>query len=133
MPLLFDSGTKNKKLELTAGQQVRDYMDVRDVADAIIKIIDNNEKTKDGEAINICSGAPLSLKEFISFVINNCSFNPDLFIFGAKEYRQNESMYFVGDNTRLFEIIGKCDYSISPAKIKDCYDFYLANIKSGGK
>lgn len=127
-PLVINSGKNNTILELTHGEQIRDYMDVRDLCDAIYKIVLNWQNTKNGEAINICTGNPISLKEFILKIIQVFNFNESLYSFGAKQYRQNESMYFAGNNSRLFEIIGKQNYMVSNEKIYDSYKDIFENI-----
>ena len=121
-PLVINSGNLNQKLELTGGDQVRDYMDVRDVSDAIVRLLENREKTIDGEAINICSGIPLTLKQFILKIVDAFGFDHKLYQFGVKPYRSNESMFFAGNNKRLFEIIGTQDYSVTDNKIRESYD-----------
>lgn len=125
LPLIFDSGRNKKPIELTGGEQIRDYMCVTDVADAIIRLIQNHSKTVCCEAINICSGFALSIKDFILFVSDCCGFDTDLFAFGKKPYRDHESMYFVGDNKRLFEIIGPQDYRLSRLKLLETYESFL--------
>ncbi len=129
MPLIFDAGYNKKHLSLTGGEQIRDYMDVKDVAFSICKIIENIDRINDIESINICSGKALKLKDFIDLIVRTCDFDPSLFGFHEKEYRQNESMYFVGDNTLLFKVIGEQDFSLTPKKITNSYNDYLKNLK----
>lgn len=129
IPLVFKSGSTNVPLNLTAGEQIRDYMNVKDVVDAIFNIIVFADKTINGEAINICTGHPTQLKSFILLVANYCDFDSTLFRFGAIPYRKKESIYFCGDNTRLLSIIGERKFENTKSAILDCYnDFKKANI-----
>ena len=128
MPLVFWSGINHQDLALTGGNQIRDYMYASHVADAIIKILFNHQKTIDHECINISSGFAVSLKDFVLRIANVCNFDKKLFRFGQKPYRDNESMYFVGDNKRLFEIIGPCDYKLSDETIVESFIFFKEHI-----
>ena len=120
-PLLIKSGEEGKSIELTGCEQVRYYIDVRDLADALIRLIINNQNTVDGEAINLCSGNAISLRKFVLLVFEAFGYDKNLLLFGKKEYRKNESMYFAGSNFRLMQIIGDQDYSISLNKIRDSF------------
>ena len=51
---------QNLEVDLTSGQQVRDFMDVDEVGDKIVKLL----KVEHTGPINICSGNPVSVKEF---------------------------------------------------------------------
>ena len=126
-PLVMNAGTDGKKLDLTGCEQIRDYMFVSDLADAVYRLILNSKKIINHEAINVCSGIGLSLKQIVLLICETCSFDKKIFAFGVKPYRENESMYFVGNNSRLEQIIGKFDYSISKKKIKEVYDWLLSN------
>jgi dTDP-6-deoxy-L-talose 4-dehydrogenase (NAD+) len=120
-PLIVSSCKQNISIELTSGQQVRDYMDVRDVADAIYGLIINSNKLEKNEAINICSGNSISLKQFVLMIADAFGFDIHLLKFGSKPYRQNESMFFVGDNAKLLSKIGNKDYKITKEKIIEGY------------
>lgn len=128
MPLVLSKGIKHETLDLTGGEQVRDYMDVRDVCFSIVELVMHNELIRDREAINICSGKPLNLKEFIIKICEACSFDIGLFNFGKLPYRKNESMYFAGDNSRLLSIIGEYDFSIKKERIVEIYNWFSSQI-----
>ena len=123
-PLILMSGINKQELGLTFGEQIRDYMDVSDLANVIYLLIKNHRKTRYNEAVNVCSGIPISLRSFIEKIVNYCDFDLNLFKFGEKAYRDNESMYFAGDNSRLLEIIGYYDFSITKEKVTSAYLFF---------
>ena len=50
---------ENKKFDCSSGRQLRDFIYVEDVINAIIKIL--KSKTVKGEIINIGSGKPLTV------------------------------------------------------------------------
>ncbi len=122
MPLVFHSGLTHTALSLTKGEQIRDYLNVQDVADSIHSLIVNEQGLQDQEAINICSGHPISLKDFITEIIKACGFDYSLFHFGEKEYRKNESMFFARNNSRLLSHIGERDFRIKSDTIIKIYD-----------
>ena len=124
MPLVFHSGLTHTPLLLTKGEQIRDYLNVQDVAKSIHSLVVNEQKLQNHESINICSGYPISLKEFITEIIKACGFDYSLFHFGAKEYRKNESMFFAGNNARLLSYIGERDLRLKSDTIVHIFDEY---------
>lgn len=128
MPLIFTAGICKKPIDLTGGEQIRDYMDVRDVADCIYRLLLNQENVSNGSSINICSGKPISLKCFIESIIEVCSFDPSLYRFGKVKYRENESMFFCGSNEKLIKIIGPINYSLKE-NIKENFLFFKQQNK----
>lgn len=59
-PLIIDKLKKDEVINLGEGKQIRDYMNVKDAAKMIINFSMNN---KEGPK-NICSGIPISIKNF---------------------------------------------------------------------
>ena len=47
---------------MSKGNQIRDYLDVKDVAKLLFKVLKRTKKTT---IVNICSGKPISLKNLI--------------------------------------------------------------------
>lgn len=129
MPLIFKAGLTNEKIKLTGGEQIRDYLDVKDVVKYIYLLFLNEEKIKKGECFNICSGNPISVKEFIHKIIEICNFDLDLFQFGELEYRKNESMYFVGSNEKLKKLIGNAFETNIETSILYCLEYYKRRYK----
>ena len=124
MPLVFHSGLTDTPLFLTKGEQIRDYLNVQDVAESIHSLVVDEKGLQNHEIINICSGQPISLKDFITEIIKACSFDYSLFHFGAKEYRKNESMFFAGNNARLLSYIGERDLRLKSDTIVHIFDEY---------
>lgn len=52
--------SKNLEVELTSGEQIRDFMDVDKVGNSIVQLISLDHSGP----INICSGIPISVKDF---------------------------------------------------------------------
>jgi len=101
LPLVVKHGMNNKPLMLTRGEQIRDYLYVKDVAQAFFKILSTIEQIPSNEDFNICSSNPITVREFIEEIINVFGFDISLYNFGGIQYRKNESMRFVGSNSKL--------------------------------
>ena len=66
LPIIIDGCIKNKKFPCSTGNQLRDFVHVDDVVDAIIKSLKN--KNAKGQIINIGSGKPGKIKDIINHV-----------------------------------------------------------------
>ena len=66
LPIIINGCIKNKKFPVSEGKQLRDFVHVNDVVDAIIKsLLSKNSK---GEIINIGSGKPKKIRYLINKV-----------------------------------------------------------------
>lgn len=82
---------KGLPVELTSGQQVRDYMDVREAAENIVI-------TALGQAsgpVNICSSKAVTVKELVTGIALKYG-RPDLLRFGARLDNPTEPLTIVG-------------------------------------
>ena len=98
-PSIISSCINQEEIKTTEGNQIRDFVNVKDVAKAIITLVNSNYQ--DYEIYNICSDNPVKVKDFITEIVETCGFNRSLIKFGALLYRQNEAMIFAGDNSKL--------------------------------
>jgi nucleoside-diphosphate-sugar epimerase len=81
---------------LSPGEQVRDHLDVRDVAAALLHLA---ERDISGP-INVCSGTPVTLRTVLETVGLELD-KVDLLQFGARAYSASEIMFLVGNPARL--------------------------------
>lgn len=103
-PLVIEHGLKKEKLELTAGEQIRDFVNVNDVVRSMYKLSLSDNLDNYG-IYNICSDNPVTVKDFIFEIINTLGFDPNLYQFGKIPYRKNEAMCFIGCNDKLLKTI----------------------------
>ena len=103
-PSIIRHGIEKKDLDLTAGEQIRDFVDVKDVVNVIYEL-SISDKLDNYNIYNICSDNPVCVKDFALEIINLLKFDVSKFHFGNIPYRENESMVFVGDNTKLKKTI----------------------------
>jgi dTDP-6-deoxy-L-talose 4-dehydrogenase (NAD+) len=92
---------KDKVFNMSAGEQIRDYLPVEEVAEIIVKTSIQNETTG---IINCCSGKPISIKKMVEDYLtkNNYSINLNL---GYYSYNDYEPMAFWGCTEKLNKIL----------------------------
>ncbi len=79
VPYIHKQLLEGKKVELTSGKQVRDFLNVVEVG----KLIVNVATGKKNGPINICSGIPISIKQLAEKIADKYG-RRDLLIFGAR-------------------------------------------------
>lgn len=95
----------NQTVELTGGEQIRDWLYIDDVTDALLAAIDNNQITNQ-TTYNICSNQPYSIRNLVGIAVEYLQKNGSLLLWGKKPYRLDETMWLVGNNTRFRETTG---------------------------
>ncbi len=103
IPQLIHSLKNNIPFEMTAGEQIRDYLYIDDVVSALIHAAEVEKPAND--VFNVCSGTGTSLK---ALAINlKQRINQDSIInFGKLPYRLNEIWNMVGDNSKIRKTLG---------------------------
>jgi nucleoside-diphosphate-sugar epimerase len=92
---------KNEAAPCSHGRQIRDYMHVQDVGDALVSLLDSDVKG----AVNVSSGQATTLREIV-LTIGRLLEKPDLIKLGAIPARANDTPLVVGENTRLLTELG---------------------------
>lgn len=127
VPQLMQSVILNKRMKMTIGEQVRDYLYIKDLTEAYIKIAVTDVPLY--EAYNICSGIEIKIKDLAMEVSNLASDSLRLFDFGAVPYRKNEVMHFVGDNSKIKQYTNwETKYSLQHG-LKKTYEWYKSNLE----
>jgi len=86
-------------VNLTAGEQLRDYISVTDSAEAFWRALDRDTTRVAFMALNVGSGRQIQLREFVALIAAEMSrrgYNPDL-RFGELPYRDDEQMFYAPD------------------------------------
>jgi nucleoside-diphosphate-sugar epimerase len=96
VPTAINSLLRGQVCNLTPGDQMRDYLHVKDVAGAVCAVARSNLKG----AVNVGSGQPVTVRE-IAETIAALLGRPDLIALGAQPYIPGDPMHIVADNTRL--------------------------------
>ena len=112
LPRLLPYIVKNAKLglpvDLTACDQVRDFIYVNDLASIFWRALESAPQKGRLRILNVGSGLALSLKGFVHLVMRELERQgiKAQIEFGARPYRSGEPMYYVANPSRLKEVLG---------------------------
>lgn len=98
VPTVVRSLLAGEMVALSPGEQVRDFLDVADVASALVGL---SEADAEG-TYNVCSGRGVTLRGLLTRLAQRAG-DPELLRFGARGYGPTEPMVAVGSNRRLRE------------------------------
>ena len=107
IPSAIDALKQGAAFPASQGEQIRDYIHVKDVAEAFCVL---TEKQANG-VFNISSGVPVSIHQLLE-TIGNLMGCEDLIQFGALPYRNWEPPFICGNNSRLKNLGWKPSYSL---------------------
>lgn len=102
-PSIIAGCMRGEKVKTTFGEQIRDFVNVKDLVKAIVRLSESEYKPY--EIYNICSDNPVHVRDFILEIVDVCGFDVSLVDFGSVPYRKNEAMVFAGDNQKLQSVI----------------------------
>lgn len=102
-PSIIAGCLKGEEIATTQGEQIRDFVNVKDVAKAIVEL--SEAEYEPYEIYNICSDNPVRVRDFITEIVAVCGFDINLIKFGSLPYRANEAMIFAGKNDKLQKVI----------------------------
>jgi dTDP-6-deoxy-L-talose 4-dehydrogenase (NAD+) len=92
VPYIKNKISKGETVELTSGNQIRDYLDVKEAGYLITKVALGSLQGP----INICSGVPVSIRSFAEKIAEEFN-QKKLLKFGARPENKTDPMYIVGD------------------------------------
>lgn len=101
IPIVIDACIKNKNFDCSDGNQLRDFIHVQDVVNAIMKSL-QNFKVK-GEIINIGTGKPQKIKDIISFLVKRLKGGKPNF--GKIKLRKDEILKIYPDISKAKKIL----------------------------
>jgi nucleoside-diphosphate-sugar epimerase len=96
---------KNQPVDLTKGEQVRDFLYEEDVAAAFVAAA-ISERLESTEVYNVCASRPTTIREIGELVADAMAKPRDLLHWGERPYRADEPMWMVGDNSRFRQATG---------------------------
>lgn len=103
IPQMIKSLKRGENFNMTKGEQVRDFLYVGDVVDALILTAKNTNSI--GETMNICSGKGTQLSQLAAAVNKNMNTKAKI-VLGAIPYRDSEVWEMIGDQSKIKRIIG---------------------------
>ena len=80
VPYVHSRLSAGKEVELTSGNQIRDFMDVYDAGNCIADIATNNIQG----SVNICSGTPITVRQLVEKIADKYG-RRDLLKFGVRK------------------------------------------------
>lgn len=105
VPLVMAASRAGTVLELSPGDQERDYLYVGDVAEACLALAAINPFPA-GEIFNICSGQGVTMRLLAAAAVEAAGGDTSVLHWGSKPYRPAESMRIVGDPSKLAKATG---------------------------
>ena len=105
IPQVIDKLTNENPVQMTLGEQIRDYIYIDDLIDAYILASTVPLKNK-VEIINIGSGKGIAMKYLALMISNHLDASDELLQFGAIPYRPDEMMYLVANVNKAKSLLG---------------------------
>ncbi len=108
LPHIVSQSRQGLPVEVTAGEQLRDFTHVDDVAEGIMRLAARPAASLGWEVYNLGTGTSTRLHEFMSLVVTalaNHGFVSDLRL-GARPYRPGEPMIYLPDVSRIQKAVG---------------------------
>ena len=120
IPITISNALKDKKFNCSNGLQLRDFIYIDDVINAIIKTLKNSKSS--GEIINIGSGKPISIKKVL---INFCNLiNYVKPLFGKIKLRNDEIMKLYPNVNKAKKILGWIPHTSLEKGLKKTINFF---------
>ncbi|MGE3261036.1 MAG: NAD-dependent epimerase/dehydratase family protein [Bacteriovoracia bacterium] len=104
IPTLIRGCLAGEDVDLSPGEQTRDFLYVEDLCQMISTIVGTPERAR-GEIINLCSGVPRTVKS-VAEKVRDLAGGGNL-RFGASPYRAEEAMQFFGSGEKFTRLFGK--------------------------
>lgn len=105
LPSVIVSLSKNKPIELSSCNQVRDFIYIDDLVQGYYLLIKDIEKREEFDIFNLSSGEPIKLKNLLLSIANKMDADPINFKFGSNQIREGESNIILGDNSKAKSIL----------------------------
>lgn len=117
------------KIDLTPGEQKRDFVYIEDVVQAFLKIIARSEELNKGfYEFQVCSGREISIKDLVLMMKNIIGNSKTLLNFGAVPYRENEVMVSFADASEVRKLGWSAKYTLEDG-LKKMIGIELVNNK----
>jgi nucleoside-diphosphate-sugar epimerase len=107
LPHLVSCAEKGIPADVTDGSQVRDFVHIDDVAEALIRVGLSLGGAPRWEIINLGSGRPTPLREFISSAVDSIAqiSRPLSVRFGARQHRPDDPAVLVPDVAKMRQLL----------------------------
>jgi len=109
LPYIVQNARLGNPVEVTACEQVRDFIYVRDLASIFWRALECAPENGQLRTLNVGSGSPAPLKEFVCTIVRVLQ-ERGMYVqvkFGARPYRAGEPMYYAADTSRMASALGR--------------------------
>lgn len=127
-PTNFISSMINKlknnelQIDLTLGEQQRDFIYIEDVINAYITVIEKRDEIVDSySSFQVCTNQLISIKDLMN-TLKNLTKSNSILNFGAVPYRENELMSSKTDNSALICLGWRPQYTLLQGLKLTCYN-----------
>lgn len=101
IPQMIKSLKRGEDFNMTKGEQIRDFLYVGDVVDALV--LTAKTTASYGETMNVCSGKGTQLRE-LAEAVNKTMNTEAKIVLGAIPYRDSEVWEMIGDQSKIKKI-----------------------------
>lgn len=123
IPSVIRALLENRLAETSHGNQIRDFIHVEDIAEALVELLESDVRG----AVNIASGKAIKLKNVIE-TIGEIIGKPELLRIGALPAPAGEPLKIVADVERLREEVGfEKDYDLRN-RLRETVDWWKNNL-----
>jgi nucleoside-diphosphate-sugar epimerase len=126
VPAVIRSLLRGEPIDLTDGQQLRDYLHVADVADAFCRIVASDLTGR----VDVCTGAPVRLADVFE-EIGRATGRPDLLRLGARPDPERLGWPATGDPALLLSTGWRPRYNLQGG-VADTLAWWTARERVGG-
>jgi nucleoside-diphosphate-sugar epimerase len=105
--LIYDSTLNHKKIDLTAGEQVLDFIHIDDVVEFYITLLEKYELLPEKSNLHIGSGVGYNLKQ-VADLIESITSRKTNINWGGRKYRETDVMYAVANLADVKSILNWC-------------------------
>jgi nucleoside-diphosphate-sugar epimerase len=117
------SSKENRKMEFSTGEQQYAYLYIKDLVNAIMRVVATNENRSG--IYNISGTNPLPLKMLLTLIKDKI--NPDFELeFGSLPYRKNQSMVIAGDMSLFNQVFGSFQTTNLEESLNSIIEYYTS-------
>ena len=128
IPYVITSLLKGQQAKLNHVNKIRDYLHVSDVADALVTLMETDEKG----AINIGSGQPINIGEIVAMIGKKLK-SEELIVYKNKNSTQDQHPVIFADITKLRDELGWIPKYDLESGIDETIDWWKDRLKIKAK
>jgi UDP-glucose 4-epimerase len=122
VPAVARACLENRSIDVTSGEQKRDFLRVEDVASAVVSVMKSDLQG----GVDVCSGVTTPLREVFR-AIGEATGRADLIVIGGRPLATDEPLEIAGDSSALAGIGWRPRWSLE-AGIADAVDWWRSEL-----